>query len=62
MSIAPDPAPGHRSIGNLIARYAELMDDSGFAGLGVLPADATFIGIGAPVRGPRRWSGCSGTR
>ncbi|MGW3497109.1 nuclear transport factor 2 family protein [Streptomyces sp. NPDC001020] len=36
---------------NLIARYAELVDDGDFAGLGVLLADATFTGSGEPVSG-----------
>jgi uncharacterized protein (TIGR02246 family) len=40
-----------RAVENLIARYAELVDDGDFEGLGVLLADATFIGSGAPVRG-----------
>ena len=35
---------GYRAIENLIARYAELLDDGDFAGLGALLADATFIG------------------
>ncbi|WP_433854545.1 nuclear transport factor 2 family protein [Streptomyces kronopolitis] len=42
---------GHRAVENLIARYAELVDDGDFAGLGVLLADATFTGSGAPVHG-----------
>ncbi|MFG3227261.1 nuclear transport factor 2 family protein [Kitasatospora sp. NPDC048194] len=46
-----DPAASHRAIENLIARYAELVDDGGFAGLGALLADATFTGGGEPVRG-----------
>ncbi|MFI0915363.1 nuclear transport factor 2 family protein [Streptomyces abikoensis] len=45
------PMPSDRVIKNLIARYAELVDDGDFAGLGVLLADATFIGGGGPVRG-----------
>jgi 3-phenylpropionate/cinnamic acid dioxygenase small subunit len=44
--------PGYRDIENLIAAYAELVDDGDFAGLGMLLADATFIGSGAPVSGP----------
>ncbi|MFD5464659.1 nuclear transport factor 2 family protein [Kitasatospora sp. NPDC127059] len=46
-----EPAVGHRAIGNLIARYAELVDDGDFAGLGELLADAVFTGSGGPVRG-----------
>jgi len=45
-----DPA-SHRAVENLIARYAELVDDGDFAGLGALLADATFTGSGEPVRG-----------
>ncbi|MFI0263611.1 nuclear transport factor 2 family protein [Streptomyces sp. NPDC017056] len=55
MSISPhlpaDPMPSYRAVENLIARYAELVDDGDFAGLGVLLADATFIGSGEPVSG-----------
>ncbi|MEU5101474.1 MULTISPECIES: nuclear transport factor 2 family protein [unclassified Streptomyces] len=43
--------PSHRIIENLIARYAELVDDGDFAGLGALLADATFHGSGEPVSG-----------
>ncbi|MGW0859343.1 nuclear transport factor 2 family protein [Streptomyces sp. NPDC002690] len=43
--------PSHRIVENLIARYAELVDDGDFAGLGELLADATFIGGGEPVSG-----------
>ncbi|MFD9890543.1 nuclear transport factor 2 family protein [Amycolatopsis sp. NPDC059027] len=45
------PGPSCRAIENLIARYAELVDDGDFAGLGVLLADATFTGSGEPVSG-----------
>ncbi|GAA0596322.1 nuclear transport factor 2 family protein [Kutzneria viridogrisea] len=38
-------------IANLIATYAELVDDGDFAGLGELLAEATFTGSGEPVRG-----------
>jgi 3-phenylpropionate/cinnamic acid dioxygenase small subunit len=41
----------YRAIENLIARYAELVDDGDFAGLGVLLVDATFTGGSTPVRG-----------
>ncbi|MEU6292540.1 nuclear transport factor 2 family protein [Streptomyces sp. NPDC046988] len=46
-----DSLPSHRLIENLIARYAELVDDGDFAGLGALLADATFRGSGEPVSG-----------
>ncbi|GAA1225307.1 nuclear transport factor 2 family protein [Kitasatospora nipponensis] len=46
-----DPTPSDRAVENLIARYAELVDDGDFAGLGVLLADATFTGSGEPVSG-----------
>ncbi|MDW6057038.1 nuclear transport factor 2 family protein [Streptomyces sp. FXJ1.4098] len=46
-----DPASSYRAIENLIARYAELVDDGDFAGLGNLLADATFTGSGEPVSG-----------
>ncbi|GAB1340336.1 nuclear transport factor 2 family protein [Streptomyces sp. E-15] len=45
------PMPSHRAVENLIARYAELVDDGDFAGLGALLADATFTGSGGPVHG-----------
>ncbi|MEV7599744.1 nuclear transport factor 2 family protein [Kitasatospora sp. NPDC089797] len=44
-------APNHRAVENLIARYAELVDDGDFAGLGELLADAVFVGSGEPLRG-----------
>ncbi|MFJ2866951.1 nuclear transport factor 2 family protein [Kitasatospora sp. NPDC087314] len=45
------PTSSDRAIENLIARYAELVDDGDFTGLGVLLADATFSGSGEPVSG-----------
>ena len=42
----------YRAIENLIAAYAEFVDDGDFAGLGALLADAAFTGSGAPVSGP----------
>ncbi|WP_050515118.1 nuclear transport factor 2 family protein [Streptomyces rimosus] len=51
MFTEPEPMPSHRVIENLIARYAEFVDDGDFAGLGALLADATFVGSGAPVSG-----------
>jgi 3-phenylpropionate/cinnamic acid dioxygenase small subunit len=47
-----EPPSSYRAIENLIATYAELVDDGDFAGLGTLLADATFTGSGAPVSGP----------
>jgi 3-phenylpropionate/cinnamic acid dioxygenase small subunit len=47
-----DPLSSYRTIENLIAAYAELVDDGDFAGLGRLLADATFAGSGAAVSGP----------
>jgi hypothetical protein len=44
--IPGDPPSSHWAIGNLIATYAELVDDGDFAGLGTLLADATFTGSG----------------
>lgn len=48
---AADPPPSGRAIENLIATYAELVDNGDFAGLGALLADAIFTGSGAPVSG-----------
>ncbi|WP_202876471.1 hypothetical protein [Kribbella sp. VKM Ac-2566] len=42
-----DPADG-REIENLIVRYAELVDDGDFAGVGELLAHTTHRGSGAP--------------
>ncbi|MFF9641533.1 nuclear transport factor 2 family protein [Kitasatospora aureofaciens] len=41
----------HRAVENLVARYAELVDDGDFVGVGELFADAVFVGSGEPVRG-----------
>jgi len=51
--VAPaDPVDSARSIENLIAAYAELVDAGDFRGLGELLADAVFGGSGdAVVRG-----------
>jgi 3-phenylpropionate/cinnamic acid dioxygenase small subunit len=49
---SPDPSSSYRAIENLIATYAELVDDGDFAGLGALLAEATFTGSGAPVSSP----------
>jgi hypothetical protein len=39
------------TISNLIACYAELIDDGDFAGVGDLLSDATFVGSGGAVTG-----------
>jgi 3-phenylpropionate/cinnamic acid dioxygenase small subunit len=49
MPVADPAARGE--IENLIARYAELIDDGDFAGVGALLGNATFVGSGGPVRG-----------
>jgi 3-phenylpropionate/cinnamic acid dioxygenase small subunit len=41
----------YRAIENLIATYAELVDDGDFAGVGTLLADATFTGGAGSVSG-----------
>ena len=43
--------PSHRLIENLIGRYAELVDDGDFAGVGELFAAATFHGRDADSAG-----------
>ena len=43
--------PSHRVIENLIATYAELVDDGDFAGVGVLLAEATYTGGSGTVSG-----------
>lgn len=50
---APHGAPesSHRAIENLIATYAELVDNGDFAGVGVLLGDATFTGASGSVSG-----------
>jgi 3-phenylpropionate/cinnamic acid dioxygenase small subunit len=52
VSAPADPLSSYRAIENLIAAYAELVDDGDFAGLGRLLAGATFTGSGPPVSGP----------
>lgn len=39
------------AVTNLIATYAELVDDGDFAGVGALFADAVFHGSGVPAEG-----------
>src|SRR6266567_6259471 len=50
MSLA-DRESSYRAIENLIATYAELVDDGDFAAVGILLADATFTGGTGPVSG-----------
>jgi 3-phenylpropionate/cinnamic acid dioxygenase small subunit len=47
-----DPSSSYRAIENLIAAYAELVDDGDFSGLDTLLSGATFIGGGDPISGP----------
>ena len=49
--VPSDPASSYRAIENLIASYAELVDDGDFAGVGTLLAEATLIGSAGPVSG-----------
>lgn len=42
---------GRTAVAGLIARYAELVDDGDFAGLGRLLADAVFAGSGGSISG-----------
>ena len=49
--VPSDRASSYRAIENLIASYAELVDDGDFAGVGLLLADATFVGAAGPVSG-----------
>jgi hypothetical protein len=45
-----DPADG-RETENLIVRFAELVDDGDFAGVGELLAHTTYRGSGEPLQG-----------
>jgi len=49
--VPADPSRSRQAVEDLIVTYAELVDEGDFAGLGVLLADASFIGSGAPVSG-----------
>jgi ketosteroid isomerase-like protein len=50
--LGPGGVPSsYRAIENLIASYAELVADGDFAGVGMLLADAAFIGAAGPVSG-----------
>ena len=51
MTIPTDPSSSYRSIENLIATYAELVDDGDFVGVGTLLAEATFTGAAGSVSG-----------
>jgi 3-phenylpropionate/cinnamic acid dioxygenase small subunit len=48
---APPQRGGDRAIENLIASYAQLVDDGDFTGVGILLADATFTGSAGSVSG-----------
>jgi hypothetical protein len=50
--ITTDPSSSYRAIENLIAAYAELVDDGDFAGVGTLLSDATFMGGSGSVALP----------
>jgi 3-phenylpropionate/cinnamic acid dioxygenase small subunit len=47
-----EPPSSYRAIENLVATYAELVDDGDFAGIGNLLAHATFSGGAGSVSGP----------
>jgi SnoaL-like domain len=49
--IPADGSPSDRTIANLIAAYAELVDQGDFAGVGDLLADAVYIGASGTVSG-----------
>jgi 3-phenylpropionate/cinnamic acid dioxygenase small subunit len=49
--VPTDPPSSYRTIENLIATYAELVDDGDFAGVGILLADATLTGGAGSVSG-----------
>ena len=51
MTIPTHPPSSYRAIENLIATYAELIDDGDFAGVGVLLEHATFTGATGSVSG-----------
>src|ERR1700689_4068583 len=46
-----DQESSYRTIQNLIATYAELVDDGDFSAVGLLLADATFTGAAGSVSG-----------
>ncbi len=58
--VPTDPPPSYRAIKNLIATYAELVDDGDFEGVGILLADATFRGGSGSSAVPTRSRRCSG--
>jgi 3-phenylpropionate/cinnamic acid dioxygenase small subunit len=49
--VPTDPPSSYRAIENLIATYAELVDDGDFAGVGILLANATFTGGAGSMSG-----------
>ena len=49
--VPTDPLSSYRAIENLIATYAELVDDGDFAGVAILLADANFTGSAGSVSG-----------
>ncbi|MFI4977286.1 MAG: nuclear transport factor 2 family protein [Solirubrobacterales bacterium] len=49
--VSTDPPSSYRTIENLIATYAELVDDGDFAGVGILLADATLTSGAGSVSG-----------
>lgn len=59
--VPTDPLSSYRIIENLIATYAELVDDGDFAGIGIPLADATFTGATGSVSGRDPSRRCGGT-
>ena len=49
--VPTDASSSYRAIENLIATYAELVDDGDFARVGILLVDAIFTGGAGSVRG-----------
>jgi SnoaL-like domain len=49
--VPADPSSSDRAIENLIASYAELVDDGDFAGVGMLLVGAVFTGGAGSVSG-----------
>jgi 3-phenylpropionate/cinnamic acid dioxygenase small subunit len=49
--VPADPSSSYRAIENLIASYAELVDDGDFAGVGMLLVGAVFTGGAGSVSG-----------
>ncbi|MFF4257089.1 hypothetical protein ACFY1L_38500 [Streptomyces sp. NPDC001663] len=57
-----DAAGDTSAVTNLLARYAELVDDGDFAGVGVPFSDAVFIGSGGLSAAVKPSRGCCATR